>query len=65
MKNKFYWAGIICMFICLPFRVSAQSYEQMWKKVEAWEQKQLLKSAIPELQKIYGARPAGEECASR
>ncbi|WP_300910288.1 alpha-2-macroglobulin family protein [uncultured Bacteroides sp.] len=53
MKNKFYWAGIICMFICLPFRVSAQSYEQMWKKVEAWEQKQLPKSAIPELQKIY------------
>ena len=53
MKNMFYWAGIISILICLPLRVSAQSYEQMWKQVEALEQKQLPKSAIKELQKIY------------
>lgn len=53
MKNMFYWAGIISILICLPFRVSAQSYEQMWKQVEALEQKQLPKSAIKEVQKIY------------
>ena len=46
MKNMFYWAGIISILICLPLRVSAQSYEQMWKQVEALEQKQLPKSAI-------------------
>ena len=39
MKNMFYWAGIISILICLPLRVSAQSYEQMWKQVEALEQK--------------------------
>ena len=53
MKNMFYWAGIISILICLPLRVSAQSYEQMWKQVEALEQKQLPESAIKELQKIY------------
>lgn len=53
MKNMFYWAGIISILICLPLRVSAQSYEQMWKQVEALEQKQLPKSAIKEVQKIY------------
>ena len=30
MRNMFYWAGIISILICLPLRVSAQSYEQMW-----------------------------------
>lgn len=53
MKNMFYWAGIISILICLPLRVSAQLYEQMWKQVEALEQKQLPESAIKELQKIY------------
>ena len=53
MKNMFYWAGIISILICLPLRVSAQSYEQMWKQVEVLEQKQLPKSAIQELRKIY------------
>lgn len=53
MKNMFYWAGIISILICLPLRVSAQSYEQMWKQIEALEQKQLPESAIKELQKIY------------
>lgn len=53
MKNMFYWAGIISILICLPLRVSAQSYEQMWKQVEALEQKQLPESAIKEVQKIY------------
>ena len=37
MKNMFYWAGIISILICLPLRVSAQSYEQMWKQVEVLE----------------------------
>ena len=41
MRNMFYWAGIISILICLPLRVSAQSYEQMWKQVEVLEQKQL------------------------
>ena len=53
MRNMFYWAGIISILICLPLRVSAQSYEQMWKQVEVLEQKQLPKSAIQELRKIY------------
>lgn len=53
MRNMFYWAGILSMLICLPLRVSAQSYQQMWKQVESLEQKQLPKSAIQELQKIY------------
>ena len=53
MKNMFYWAGIISILICLPLRVSAQSYEQMWKQVEALEQKKLPESAIKEVQKIY------------
>ena len=37
MRNMFYWAGIISILICLPLRVSAQSYEQMWKQVEVLE----------------------------
>ena len=53
MRNMFYWVGIISILICLPLRVSAQSYEQMWKQVEVLEQKQLPKSAIQELRKIY------------
>lgn len=53
MKNMFYWAGIISILICLPLRISAQSYEQMWKQVEVLEQKQLPESAIKEVQKIY------------
>ena len=53
MRNMFYWVGIISILICLPLRVSAQSYEQMWKQVEDLEQKQLPKSAIQELRKIY------------
>ena len=59
----FYWAGIISILICLPLRVSAQSYEQMWKQVEALEQKQLPESAIKELQKDLRARQTGEEHA--
>ena len=39
MRNMFYWAGIISILICLPLRVSAQSYEQMWKQVEVLKYK--------------------------
>lgn len=53
MKKLLYSAGIISILICLPLRISAQSYEQMWKQVEARQQKQLPQSAIKELQKIY------------
>ena len=64
MRNMFYWAGIISILICLPLRVSAQSYEQMWKQVEVLEQKQLPKSAIQELQKDLRVCQTGKECVS-
>lgn len=48
-----YRAGILSILICLPLWVAAQSYQQMWKQVETLQEKQLPKSAIAELQKIY------------
>lgn len=53
MEKLFYQACIISMLICLPLRTAAQSYQQMWKQVETLQEKQLPKSAITQLQKIY------------
>lgn len=48
MKNMLYQACIISMLICLPFRVTAQSYPQMWKQVESMQEKNL-----PQMLKAY------------
>ena len=49
MRNMFYWAGIISILICLPLRVSAQSYEQMWKQVEVLENQSKVEPVLTNL----------------
>ena len=48
--KKFFFALV---FILIHFNLFAQSYEDMWKKVDAAERKGLPKSAIKELVPIY------------
>lgn len=52
-NRKFYWSGMVSILLCcLSPRLSAQTYEQMWKQVEAMENKQLPKSAAAEAERI-------------
>lgn len=53
MRKLFYQACILSILFCLPTRIAAQSYQQMWTQVENLQQKELPESAIKELQKIY------------
>ena len=46
---------IVCVLLCclLPLGVQAQSYEQLWKTVDNYQQKDLPRSAIQQLSRIY------------
>ena len=59
MRNMFYWAGIISILICLPLRVSAQSYEQMWKQVEVLEHQAEMEPLFADLTFLLGGRVSG------
>lgn len=54
-KNRLFRVFLLCLLVLhtVSFRTVAQSYEQMWEQVEVMEQKQLPKSAVGEVQKIY------------
>lgn len=54
--KKLGWAVLFCLF---PLLAAAQSYEQMWKEVEGFQQKDLPRSAIQQIERIY--RKAKEE----
>ena len=59
MRNMFYWAGIISILICLPLRVSAQSYEQLWKQVEVLEHQTKMEPLFTDLAFLLGGRVGG------
>ena len=59
MRNMFYWAGIISILICLPLRVSAQSYEQMWKQVEVLEHQTEMEPLFADFAFLLGGRVGG------